>query len=82
MFNLKNYKNEINAIAIANDMPWDVGKDMFVANIQNAGGEGAPYYAGADKVDYKALKVEWNKLSIDEKGKAKNEYDAWYRSQI
>lgn len=52
---LIDYKNEIIAIAKANDMPWDVGRDMFLANIRNAGDDSLPHYAGADDVDYLAL---------------------------
>lgn len=82
MFNLINYVNEINAIAMANDKPWDVGRDMFINNIEDAGREDDQYfYHGADEVDYKALKVEWDKLSAQEKVDAKNEFNAWYSSR-
>ena len=81
MFNLKNYKNEIIAIAVANNMSWDIGKDMLIANIQNAGVEGAPYYAGAD-MDYAALKPEWMAMTPEQKRDAKNEFDAWYRDEL
>jgi hypothetical protein len=52
------YKEEIRAISRENNVGWDVARDMFLANIRNAGVEGAPHYAGADQVDYKALQAE------------------------
>lgn len=55
---LINYKNEIRAIARANDVDIGVARDMFLANVRNAGNKGLPYYAGADAVDYVALKAE------------------------
>lgn len=78
---LKNYMNEINAIARANDMPWDVGKDMFVANIQNFGVDGAPYYAGAD-IDYAPLHTEWMAMTFEARATEKNAYDVWYREEL
>lgn len=50
------YTNEIIAIAKKNNVSWNVAADMFIANVKNAGEEGLPYYAGADDVDYGALK--------------------------
>lgn len=79
---LKKYVNEIVDIAKTNDMPWDVGKDMFIANIQNAGEEGLPYYPGADEVDYAALKPEWEALSLEERADAKNAFNDWYRENM
>lgn len=58
MMKLINYKEEIRAISRANDVSWDVARDMFLANVRNAGVDGAPYYPGADQVDYKALQAE------------------------
>lgn len=81
MINLKNFEKEIISIAKANNMSWDIGKDMFIANIQNAGVEGAPYYAGAD-MDYAALKPEWMAMTPEQKRDAKNEFDTWYRAKI
>lgn len=52
---LIDYKNEIIAISKAEDVSWDVAMDMFLANVRNAGQEGAPHYKGADEVDYAAL---------------------------
>lgn len=81
MMNLKNFEKEIVSIAKANDMSWDIGLDMFIANIQNAGVEGAPYYAGAN-VDYAALKPEWMAMTNIDKADAKNEFNVWYRSHM
>lgn len=76
---LTKYVNEIISIAEANHMAWDIGKDMFVANIQNAGVPNAPYYAGAD-INYAALKPDWMVMTDEERGKAKNDFDDWYRA--
>ena len=62
-------------------MSWDIGKDMFIANIQNHGIEDAPYYAGAGNFDYGAIRDEWMALSLEEKGNAKNAFDDWYRAE-
>lgn len=77
---LKNYVSEIVNIAKAHNMSWDIGKDMFIANIQNHGVENAPYYAGAGNFDYGAIRDEWMALSHEEKRDAKNEFDEWYRA--
>ena len=79
---LKKYVNEIVDIAICNNESWNNGKDMFLANIRNYGVEGAPYYVGADGVDYGAIKAEWETLSAEEQRDARNEFDAWYRKNL
>lgn len=79
MIDLKNYKKEIIDIAVENNMPWDVGADMFVANIKNAGHEDLPYYAGAEEVDYLALQPEWNAMSLEQQANAKNDFAAFMR---
>lgn len=58
MLNLIDYKQEIVAIAKANDAAWDVARDMFLANVRNAGQDTLPYYEGADGVDWEALHQE------------------------
>ena len=45
---LNKYVNEIIAIAGANDTIWDVGCNMFLANVKNYDQPDAPYYKGAD----------------------------------
>ena len=59
---LHEYTQEIFNISAANDVSWDVGKDMFLANIRNAGQDGLPYYHGADGLDYAALKPHYDEL--------------------
>ena len=76
---LKEYVNEIIAIAEANDMSWDIGADMFIANIRNSHDIGAPYYPGAF-VDYPALHPELQAMTAEEVAEMKNEFDAWYRA--
>lgn len=39
---LNRYVNDIIAIAGANDKSWDVGCDMFLANVKNVGKDGLP----------------------------------------
>ena len=53
---LHHFTNEIIAIAKKNNVSWDVGADMFLANVRNAGNEGLPYYEGAKEVDFAELK--------------------------
>ena len=57
------FVNEIFDIAHANNVSWDVGKDMFLANIRNEGLGALPHYAGADEVDFAALKPVHNELA-------------------
>ena len=58
MFNLCDYRFEIISIARVNDVAWDVARDMFLANVRNAGSGMYPQYAGADEVNYKELASE------------------------
>ncbi len=53
---LHTFVNEIFDIAHANNVSWDIGKDMFLANIRNEGMGALPHYAGADEVDFATLK--------------------------
>jgi len=71
MLNLVEYRDEILAIAMEHAQTWDVARDMFVANVEKGKPiEGQPWYKGADEVDYEALKLEWNAMSLDEQAKA------------
>lgn len=54
---LYDYVNDIWDIAHANNVDVGVGKDMFIANIRNAGDPTLPHYAGADNVDYAGLQA-------------------------
>ena len=56
--NLMDYREEIIAVARANDVSWADARDMFLANIKNAGADALPYYEGAEEVDYLALKAD------------------------
>jgi hypothetical protein len=78
---LKNYVNEIIDIAEANNMEWDEGKDMFLANIRNSHVIGAPYYPGAF-VDYPALYPELEAMTNEEVADMKNDFDDWYRANM
>lgn len=59
---LHDYLNEIFDIAHAaketSSVSWDVGKDMFLANVQ----AGEAVYPGADGVDYAALQPHHQEL--------------------
>lgn len=78
---LKKYVNEIIDIAEANGMGWDIGKDMFLANIRNCGDETKPHYPGA-YVDYPALKLRLEAMTDEEVTEMKNDFDYWYRAHI
>ena len=66
MLNLMDYREEIIAIAKANDVSWADARDMFLANIKNAGEDALPYYEGAEEVDYLALKEELPEMGTPE----------------
>lgn len=76
---LKDFVNEIIDIAKANGVSWDVGADMFLANIRNSGDESLPHYPGAF-VDYPVLKPELGAMSAQAVAEMKNEFAAWYRA--
>lgn len=78
----KKYVNEMLDIAKENNMPWDIGVDMFIANIQNAGGEGLPYYPGADHVEYGELQKEWKELDINKKHETKRDVMKFIRDNM
>ena len=79
---LINYKKEISAIAKANDVSWDVARDMFLANVRNTGVEGAPHYAGADEVDYVALQTEIPAQGTQEYADMCIEFNAEFRAGL
>ena len=54
---LHTYTNEIIDVAKKNNVSWDIGADMFLANIRNAGDKDLPHYEGAKGVDYMELKA-------------------------
>ena len=69
------YKDEIRAISRANNVSWDVARDMFLANVRNAGSEGAPHYTGADEVDYMAIQIELPELGTQAYADMCNEFN-------
>lgn len=82
MINFKNHIHDFFDIASKNDMPWDIGIDMFLANVRNSNDPKLPYYEGADKVDYKALKPELEKMSNEEIAKEYNEVVKYIRANL
>ena len=61
---LHTYTNEIIAIAKAQNVSWDIGADMFIQNIRNAGQNGLPYYKGAEHIQYEAMKDYIKELEL------------------
>lgn len=76
------YLHEIFDIANANDMPWDVGIDMFLANIRNAGDEDLPYYEGAEHINYIVLKPVLEAMTDEEVADAYNEFSDHVRENL
>ena len=60
------------AIGRYNHVDTGVARDMFVANLNNYGIEGAEFYEGAD-VDYSVIAPIWQSMTSAEKGNAKVE---------
>lgn len=82
MLNLIDYKNEIVAIAKANDAAWDVARDMFLANVRNAGQDTLPYYEGADGVDWEGLHQDCPDIGTPEYADMCNEFNAAFRAAL
>lgn len=74
------YKEEIRAISRENNVGWDVARDMFLANIRNVDIEGAPHYAGAGMVDYKALQGQLPELGTQEYADMCNEFNRDFKA--
>lgn len=72
---LTDYAWDIYDIAKANDKDVGVGRDMFIANMENAGQEGLPYYKGAESVDFVALGKEWSAMTAEERHDQKTMYN-------
>ena len=79
---LMEYKEEIIAIARANDVSWDVGRDMFLANIKNAGEDALPYYEGAEEVDYLALKADCPEQGTEGYAAMCNDFNRDFEAEI
>ena len=76
MLNLMDYREEIIAIAKANDVSWADARDMFLANVRNAGQDTLPYYEGADGVDWEALHQECPDIGTQEYADMCNQFNA------
>lgn len=76
------YLHEIFDIANANNMPWDIGADMFIANIRNVGDEDLPYYEGAEHIDYIALKPVLEAMTDEEVANMFNEFNDYVRENL
>ena len=63
MKHLYEYINEIMDIAAVNHMEPQNAKDMFLANVRNAGDPTLPHYRGAGDVDYAALAEDLPRLT-------------------
>ena len=72
---LTDYAWEIFDIAKEQDKDVGVARDMFISNLDNAGKEGLPYYAGADGLDYTALGKEWGAMSAEDRHNQKAMYN-------
>lgn len=68
---LLNYLWDMMDVAKANGVDVGVGRDMFVANLQNFGIDGAEFYEGAPDVDYAAASEQWKAMSPKEQADAK-----------
>lgn len=77
---LTDYTWEIFEIAKEQDVDIGVARDMFIANLENAGEAGAPHYAGADGLDYGALKGAWEAMAGQERGEAREAFTALTRA--
>lgn len=82
MLNLIDYKQEIVAIAKANNAAWDVARDMFLANVRNAGQDTLPYYEGADGVDWEALHAECPDIGTPEYAAMCADFNAEFEAEI
>ena len=78
---LNGYVNEIIGIAGANNVGWDVGVNMFLANVKNYGKEGAPYYAGAN-LDYGKVGDKLGPITPAIEADMINTYCADYRKHM
>lgn len=60
--------DKIYTIACDEDVQWDIGKDMFCAFL--------------DTNSIKGGGAEWRKLTIEQKGKQKNDFDDFVRTNL
>ena len=80
--NFNKYVNEVLDISQANEnAPFSDAMHMFTNNIKDAGNPNdLHHYSGADHIDYAALKVEWDKLTPEEKAEVERQTVAWYEA--
>lgn len=79
---LHRYVNDIIAIAGANDKSWDVGCNMFLANVKNNGNPDAPHYAGADHLDWSAVAAEIGPFAPSDETDMLRTFAADYRAHM
>lgn len=82
VLDLSRYVLAITSIARKNNVPWDVGIDMFIANMQNSQSPDIPAYPGADGVDYRKLWDVWSNMSGLEQSTAYTAYVKWYNKRL
>ena len=78
---LNKYVNEIIAIAGANDTTWDVGCNMFLANVKNYDKPDAPYYKGAD-LDWPDVAKDLAPLDAATEADMLNTFRADYKARM
>lgn len=78
---LNQYVNEIIDLAGENDVSWDVGVNLFLANVKNAGKDDAPYYPGAD-LDWEEVAQELLPLTPEDEAELIRTYCADYRAHM
>lgn len=78
---LNKYVNEIIAIAGANDKSWDVGCNMFLANVKNYDKPDAPYYPGAD-LDWPDVAKDLAPLDATSEADMLNTFRADYKAHM
>lgn len=78
---LNAYVNEIIAIAIANDKPWDVACNMFLANVKNCDIPGACYYHGAN-IDYNKVAKDIGEITPEREADMLNTYKEDYNKNM
>lgn len=71
MMNLTDYAWEIFDIARANDKDIGVGRDMFIANMEQK----REAYQGASHLNYVALGQAWQNLGLEGQTKQRNLYN-------
>lgn len=79
---LHKYVNEIIDLGTAANMGWKEGVNMFLANVKNAGQEGAPHYGGADHLDWAAIGAELAPFTDADEADMINTFNADYTAHM